>query len=356
LITSQAQQPRSSAAERHINARTIGKHSHRGFHGVLLRAVGLLAIMLLGSGCATAAFGSTFSAQGTATHTLTVIFERGSVPDADIRRLERHVTAAEGRAQADGYTTERIETSTQLGIRISGTTRDIVDTGAALNGLYNSLVREASGPIAPFVGTFDRESTAVGGTSFVLDLSANGDMLFRSIQEMGPGSPELESPANVAEILALSYTATMPGTLRSTDGEQIDASTVRWVISVEGVTPMRATSAAGRDTPWALITIIIIAALAIVAVVGAAIAWLMLHRHRRGRASIPLVAPLSAEGAEITASSDPTDVTMQDVGASLARAVEHVIEGSSTADVLAVEVEESERRAESPNGPQPEGN
>jgi hypothetical protein len=317
----------------------------------------VLVVILAGlmmSGCVTADFGSTFTAEGVATHSLTVLFQRGGIADLDLRRLERQLEAAEARASADGYTVEPISTSSQLGIRISGTTRDVADTGASLNGLYNSLVRDAGGPIAPFSGGFDRESSAIGGTTFVLTLAVDGELLFRSVQEFGPGNRQLQTRAGVDDIVSFSYTATMPGTIRSTDGETDGSSTVRWHIPIEGTTMLHATSTAGRDTPWGVIVLTVGGALLLVALVSGALAWLMLHRHRRGRATIPLVQPVSVEGAEITASADPPTVTVQDVSASLARAVEQVIEGTPTPDVLEAEVVESAARTEAEHGVEPE--
>jgi hypothetical protein len=271
---------------------------------------------------------------GTATHTLTILFQRAGIGDVDARRLERQIEAAEERALANGYTARRIETSTTTGLRVSGTTRDVLDTGSALNGIYNSVVRDATGPIAPFSGSFDRESSAIGGTEFVLDLTVDTDLLFRSVQEMGPGNRQLATREGVEEVVTFSYTASMPGQLRTTDGAIVGEGVTRWTIPLDSTATMRASSNVGRDSPWALIALVTVGALLIVAAVSSAIAWLLLRRHRRGRSTIPLVAPITAAGTEITATSSPQPVTVQDVGSSIVRAMEQVITGTDANEAM----------------------
>lgn len=338
--------------EQRRNARSTRQVRQRG--SINLHVIGivfLLGCTMLMSACNTVDFDSTFNADGSATHTLVVVFKRGLVPDAEMRRLERQIDAAEQRAQQDGYTTERIDSETEIGIRVSGTTQNAFDTGAALNGIYNSLVREAAGPIAPFVGTFDRESSAIGGATFVLDLTVDGNVLFRSVQEMGPGNRQLATREGVDEIVSFSYTASMPGQIRSADGELLEPGTVKWSIPVEGSTRLYASSTAGRESPWLLIVGAVTGSLLLVGVVGGGIAWLLIHRHRRGRATIPLVAPLTTAGVTLTTSDDPSTVTVQDVGSSIARAMEQVIQGADSAEALVAETRQDE---EAQRGAQPE--
>lgn len=292
---------------------------------VTVAKIAVLAwLALLASGCSTVAFASVFHQDGSATHSITVMFERGGLVEQDARRLDRQIESAIRRAEADGYTSERINTMTQTGMRISTTTRETLDTGAVLNGLYNSLARESSGPIAPFVGGFERESTAVGGTRFNFNLSVDGDLLFRSVQDVSPGHRQLATRDGVNEVVHFMYSVTMPGRVQSENGEVVGQSMVRWHVPLEDTTMMTATSNQSKDSPWILITITILGSITLVVLIAAAIAWILLHRRSRGHAAI--VSP--AAGASTTLSQsvapDPS-ITVQDVGSSLARVVDHVL-------------------------------
>lgn len=291
---------------------------------------GLVAsLALLLGGCSTVSFGSIFHTDGTATHSVTIMFLRGGLVDSDARRLERQFNAILERASADGYTAERLNTMTQTGVRVSTTTREVIDTGAALNSLYNSLTHGSSGPIAPFVGGFDREGTAVGGGQFSFRLHVDGDLLFRSIQEVSPGHRQLSSRAGVNEIVTFAYSVTMPGQVRDTNGELSGRNIVRWEIPLEGVTLMTVESNLNEDSPWLLIGLTIIAALIVVIAVAAVVAWVLIyHRNRWGS---PVLAPASGAAMTMSDEAEPdSSVTVQHVGSSLARVVDRVISGPET--------------------------
>jgi hypothetical protein len=215
---------------------------------------------------------------------------------------------------------------TQTGVRVSTTTREVLDTGAALNTLYNSLVRESSGPIAPFVGGFDRESTAVGGGRFRFELAVDGDVLFRSVQDVSPGHRELSTPDGVNEVVSFAYSVSMPGEVRDTNGVKSGRGIVRWQIPLEGATTMTAQSDLTVDSPWLLIVATILASLILVVALAASVAWILIYRRNRWRA--PFAAPVAGAAPPPMIAADPESaLTVQDVGASLARVVDRVISG-----------------------------
>ncbi|HUG14611.1 MAG TPA: hypothetical protein VMM78_06290 [Thermomicrobiales bacterium] len=308
------------------------------------------SLALLASGCSTVAFGSVFQDDGSATHSITVMFQRGGLVDEDARRLERQFNAALERAKADGYTAERVNTMTQTGIRVSTNTRESLDTGAVHNGLYNSLAPESSRPIAPFVGGFDSQSTAVGGARFAFEMLVDGETLYHSVQDMAPGHRQLATRGGVDEVVQFIFSATMPGDIREADGEIIGRSTVRWTLPIDGTTTMTAHSGQSKDSPWLLITLTILGSLAFVIALSASVAWVLIHQRSTGRSRI--VAPTPGATRQITDSSaaDAT-MTVQEVGTSLARVVDRVIGGQD------VETAASDRAAprEMIDGTQPQG-
>jgi hypothetical protein len=324
--------------------------------GRFSRFLVIAALSLVVSGCSTVAFSSVFHEDETATHSVTVMFQLGGLVDNDARRLDRQIEAAIARAEASGYTADRINTMTQTGLRISTTTREVLDTGAVLNGMYNALVRESSGPIAPFVGGFDRESTAVGGAQFSFEMASDGDVLFRSVQDVSPGHRQLATRDGVAEVVHMSYSARMPGQIRHTDGEQVGRSTARWQIPLEGTTTMTATSSLVRDNPWILITLTILGALAIVVVIAASMAWVLIFFRNRG--GTPIVGPATGASRQMTSLTvADSEATVQGVSSSLARVVDRVIAGH---EVQTIPDNGDEHRADEPteiaDGPQSQGN
>jgi hypothetical protein len=244
-----------------------------------------LLTLLLG-GCTRVSFSSHFREDGSAAHVLQIVFERERIQPADLPTVERELVAAEARAREDGFTPTPIESATQIGLHVTGETRDAVDAGAALNNLFSSIVVESDdGPIAPFAGTFEKRGEAVGGTAYDLEMTVDGSVLVRAVQQFARGSTPLSAAPEVAAAVSFSYRVIMPGELKDTNGEQAGPSSVTWEISQTGLTTMKASSTVGKDTPWVFVGIVTFASLAIAASIGRGTMEVLLRR--RQRTSLP---------------------------------------------------------------------
>jgi hypothetical protein len=263
-----------------------------GSHGAFEQTRRLLGLTLLATligvllaGCTTVTATSTFEVNGDATHSLALVVPRDAVPQDDMSNLQHALDEAAERAAEDGLTVQRVDTSTQLGIHISSSTKEAVDTAAALNSLVNSMLGSPdTGPIALFQGTYERTNPAVGGNEFDLKLTIRGEAIHDAFEQVLPAASLDRDPE---EIVSISYSATMPGKIRETNGEKVNDSTVRWTVPLYGDTTMEATSTVGKDTPWALLVLTIIGAVAVVALITLAVTRLLIA-HRRAQREIAL--------------------------------------------------------------------
>lgn len=288
-----------------------------------------LACVLLFGGCASVRFGSTFSEEGTASHTLEVTVPRASMNEQDIARVERQIADAEMNARSGGLTTARIDNPDSIGIRVINTTQDATDVGLALNSIFNTLVIDTNrGPVAPFQGTFERVSEAVGGTSFELNLTVDGDLLYAAAANVAPGHPQFSTPEGVREVVQIEYRVTMPGEITSTNGGRRGDGSAFWIIPLEGPTQLEARSTVGKDTPWIWTILVIVVALALVAATTAIVWKSMLHRRRAGRMRLPLTLRVKSDAAPAAAAGQvrPPD-TLPEVRASLSRLIRRVLSG-----------------------------
>ena len=265
-----------------MSRRGEDRRSTRGCRLAQVTCIALLA--LLATGCGRVTFGSTFREDGAATHEVEVVFERASIVARDAPAVQRALEDAEQRARTDGFATTRIDTPDQLGLRVTGSTRDATDAGAALNNIFDSLAGQSDeGPTAPFAGTFEKRGEAVGGTTYDLELSIDGPVLMRSVQRLAPGNRQFATSEGVAEVITFSYHATMPGDVKETNGEEAGQGAITWPMPLDEVSVMTASSTVGKDTPWLLTVVAIIAALVLVLVIGRVVMAILL-RQRRARA------------------------------------------------------------------------
>jgi hypothetical protein len=271
--------------------------SHGTIHRVtrLLRAATLC--LLLGavlSGCATVTATSTFEINGDATHSLALVIPIDSITEADMPRFRRALDDAEERASEDGLDVQHVETPTQLGVHISSSTREASNAPAALNSLVNSLLGTPdTGPIVLFQGTYERTNPAVGGNEFSLSMTVDGDAIRAAFDQVLPAASLQLAPQ---ETVSISYSATMPGKIRDTNGERINESTVRWAIPLQGATTMEATSSVGKNTPWAWLVLTVIAAIGGVAIITLIATRLLIERRRALRELAPrngMLAPIN---------------------------------------------------------------
>ncbi len=243
---------------------------------VLTLLLGCCLALLL-SACSSLTFQSTFDKEGTARHQATFVFDRANLLPQDISRIERGLNGAITRATNDGFDVQRISTSSEIGLRVTGSSMDALDTGAALNILFNTLLPTSDdAPVAPFSGTFSRESGAVGGSRFELSLNADGDVLAEAIRGISPLSPQLQSAESMAGVISIRVIAILPGTVRSTNG-QAAGNRVTWLLPLRGSSELSAVSTIGQSTPWpAVIGVVVLAAM----LTGSAgyLGWSLLRR------------------------------------------------------------------------------
>lgn len=256
--------------------------------------------------------------------------------ERDLPILLQEIEDAVDRADAAGLTVDRIDTTDMLGIRLSNTTDNAVDTGAALNTLLNTLLPDTDlGPIAPFQGTFQRETEAVGENEFELQLTVDGDLLLQTVQAQAPGNRQLSTPDGAREVIAIDYTATLPGEVKETNGATIDNNTVRWGIPLGGITTIDATSTIGKETPWfwLLVTLSLAAGLTVVIAVFATTT--LINRRHRGMTRLRIAPGLSDTSDQqiMSASKPPTSVG--DVVDALARLVRRMFAGRRTSQAAA---------------------
>jgi hypothetical protein len=298
--------------------------------GVATRAIARLVLMLVAAvtllaGCTEVRFGSTFTEDGTATHTLEVTVPRASMTEQDVARVERQIADAETRARLAGLTTARIDNPESVGLRVINTTSDATDAGLALNSIFNTLVvNETSGPVAPFQGTFSQVSEAVGGNSFKLELTVNGDLLYDAAANVAPGHPQMTTPEGVREVVRIEYRVTMPGEITNTNGGRRGEGSAVWTIPLEGPTQLEVTSTVGKDTPWIWTILTIIGALLIVAVTAGLVWTILMRRRRAGRMRI---AGAAGGATEPGAGVPPGLNTLPEVRASLGQLIRRVLHG-----------------------------
>jgi hypothetical protein len=307
--------------------------------------IALLAFSAMLSGCGTVTLSSTFREDGSASHQLMIVVSRSAVLERDIATIERELLAAEQRARIAGFQTQRINNPSDIGLRVTTTTRDATNTGLALNNLFNSLgAGPDEGTLAPFQGTFRRESEAVGGTAYALELTASGEVLFQGLRGLAPGNRDLETPEAMAQVVRFVYRARMPGTIRETTGTITDTSVAEWNLPLTETTTMTASSTVGRETPWLWITLAIVGALAVVVLAGVLVSSLLLRGSRSAR---PRLTHVDAATDPHIARANP--VSLRDVSHSLQRLVKRVLNGVPVSS--ARRIEETERR----DGAQPKG-
>jgi hypothetical protein len=279
-------------------------------------------------GCARLQFRSEFREDGSATHTVLLLFERAELDQAAAPAVEQSLADARAQAVADGFDVEAIDTERELGARVTDVVLDAEDTGAALNSLFNSIGGGPdSAPIAPFQGTFGAESGAVGGAVFELELIVDGDLLLASIGQVAPSEQRFPQARNIEETLTVEFIAVMPGEIKETNGTLLGEDTVRWQLPFNSISTLSATSKVGKEgsTAWFVVAAAVsaVAAAALAALVG-----LILQRRRRQFRSALATAPTAPAAPLPAAATVAEPETLAEVGSTLVRIVGQVVGGS----------------------------
>lgn len=244
------------------------------------RATSVLLVILCAvtfSACVDVEVASEYREDGSASHALQIKIDL--VPtDAEQREdIDDILSDLEQRSTDSGLEFERSEEAGVITVQISGTTSEGEEAGAAINGLLNATGLSASpGITAPFRGTFTRETGAIGGSVYTLDLEADGQVLFESIAVDFLGANDAER----REAVSMRYIATLPGNVTETTGERLTDSTVGWTIPFDTVTELSATSRTGGAGSVALFIIGGIIAAIVILAIAIALGWYFAGRER----------------------------------------------------------------------------
>lgn len=298
-------------------------------------AVWLVAIVVglaILAGCADVEFGSTFQEDGTASHAVMVTFQRAELDDDQAAILDVRLAEIGEQAVQDGLVVEEIDTADEVGLRLSIPAADPEDAGASLNALINALTLDyTGGPVAPFQGTFEVESGAVGGSAFQLEMTVDGEVLTSVAAALMPEGEELPEGNALDNALQMTYVAVMPGTIRETNGTTVDESTVRWVLPFDRRITLRAESKLGEEgsTTWFVVAAIggVVAVAALAALVG-----VLLLRRRRAVAGSARVEQPTMPSADVSLTPQPE--SLAEAGTTLARAVSRMVSGEQVASVV----------------------
>lgn len=304
--------------------------TQRRFGGLLMAWAVCALILLTLPACANAQFDSEFRADGTAGHAITILLNRASLGTAAQQQVNERFDAATRQATADGFVAERVDTPEAVGLRVTNVTANASDPAAALNTMVNSLSNNfAATPVAPFSGGFELQSEAVGGSAWTLDLVLDTDVLYGSLTNaLTNAGVAIRREEFIAQV-SFTYTATLPGAVKVTNGTLVDDSTVRWSVPPSGLARFTATSKPGQQGSTALFVVAAIGSAFAVTMLSGVVGFILLRRRRGGRGRLPVIVQDVADPEPTYVLVDEQPTTFAEVGSTLARVVERVVAGNS---------------------------
>jgi hypothetical protein len=275
---------------------------NRQTFGPRLATALLLAAALAIGGCVQGELQSEYRNDGSARHSLETTIDRDAVEQLQALAGDEAgqldiLTAseeAEERAEAAGLDFEPVSTDDRVGSRVSKEFEDGEDIGAAFDEIFTASTDEgADVPLGAVTGTFVQD-----GDDYRLTMTIDSGLLFTGFGE----GDEIQgfSPEDLVEF---SYTATMPGDIQETNGEEVDDDTARWEIPVSGVTEISAVSSGSSGSDSA--SLLIIVGLILLLLIGAAVAVFLFTR-RRPPAPAPAVATPAGPVAPVATTEAPT--------------------------------------------------
>lgn len=225
----------------------------------------LLVAAMLMSACVDIEVASEYREDSSASHVVQLRIEHVPADRSESDDLNAVLRDLEQRSIDSGLAFERIDESGLTTVRITAETDEGQEAGAALNSLINATgINITPGVTAPFRGTFSRETGAIGGSSYHLDLAVDGGLLFDSVvTDRFSGTPAEQRSA-----VSMTYVATFPGDVTATSGEKVNDRSVRWDIPFEGETDLSATARTGGVGAAALFIVVGIAAAIVILIVA----------------------------------------------------------------------------------------
>lgn len=236
-------------------------------------AASLLVAILL-SGCVELKLESEFKDDGSAIHSVETTIERDSFDQLAAMGGEEadmfsELDATQDEAEAAGFTFEKIDNDEKLGSRISKEYDDGHDVEAAFNEIFEVNADEG-GDVSTggITGTYESD-----GDEHRLDLTVDSGILF-------PDGGEAAGAqfGDMSEMVTITYTATMPGKIKETNGEKVDDNTVRWELPLTGSTEITAVSEGSGGGGGS--NIVLFALIGLLLIGGAVAAYLFTQRRR----------------------------------------------------------------------------
>ena len=263
-----------------------------------------------------------------------MVFDRVALDDTALKRIQQHIDVVERQAHDNGYATERIGTTSDLGLRVTSTTENGADPSAALNSLFNSLNDNLdAGPFAPFTGSIERQSGAVGGNAWALNLTVDADLLYRGLMAaVGVNSGGLTFD-DLRQNLTLSYVVTLPGQVKDTNGERIGDATVRWDLPSSGTATLSAESKVAKKGSTAWFIVAAIGSFIAVALLAGLVGFVLLRRRLAGHRRLPITLPPSVSDSNPAHVAAEEPASMAEIGSTLVRVVERVVSGEPAEQV-----------------------
>lgn len=259
----------------------------------------ILAVLL--TGCARTSFQSTFNGDGSASHQIAITLPREQFEEAEQGDAADVIASLRERTDAAGLRVSRTLTAESVTIHIVSDTTNALEVGGALNSLVNATgITAEPGINAPFIGEFRQEKGALGGSSYVLDLTVNGEQLFQGLYQFALVIEPSLSEDQFREALTIDYVAQLPGQIDETTGDQIDNHTVRWEIPFDRTIELRATSSTSPQHAAMLFIGGGVAVLILLLAIGLA-SGLILIQWRRLTAHLARISATLPRGSTITA-------------------------------------------------------
>jgi hypothetical protein len=224
----------------------------------ILRTVGVVLLGLLLTGCVDVGLASTFNEDGSASHTVELAVERsalGQLPEELLALVTDHEEQRQ-RAEAAGLEYEAIDEADRVGGRFSKSFVDGRDIGVAFAEIANAALGSGSEqPLPPgvFAGTFAPDAD---NDAWTFDLTIDTAALPAAI---GAEASDLVTPEILEKLVDVTYVATFPGEVATSNGTRLDDTTTLWDLPLSGTTTLSASgdfSKGSGGSSWAIVLLV----------------------------------------------------------------------------------------------------
>jgi|GEM_PF-6734871 len=209
-----------------------------------------LVLALFLTGCVHIELESAFDSDGSALHAFKTTMEREGIEQlgsfgGDDGELTFDPNEGREEAEAAGFTFESIDNDDEVGSRISKRYEDGEQVGVAFDEMFASSTDEGvDPPLGAVSGTFVKD-----GDEYRLNLTIDSDILFADTPASGEEAEEFEGfgLGSLDSFFEITYTATMPGEIKETNGTDLGDGKVEWELPLTGLTEITAVSSEGSS-------------------------------------------------------------------------------------------------------------